>query len=73
MRLRFYREDDMAKEEYRCLDCGHSFPWLARDGETPPVCPRCGSQRLERNPWLLGTPSSEGLTEEDYFAAGLKV
>lgn len=35
-------------------------------------CPRCGSELLEANPYLLGTDSAENLTPEDYFAVALK-
>ena len=51
-------------EEYLCEQCGHAFPsHVAIDEET---CPRCGSARLRRNPWLLGTEESDGLLPDDY-------
>jgi len=50
-------------EEYRCLECGHTFPSHEPLGVA--ICPRCGSARLERNPWLLGTAACD-LTPEDY-------
>jgi len=56
--------------EYHCLDCGHDFGKLG-DGDLH--CPRCGSDALQRNPFLLGQASAEGLTEEDYFSCYTKI
>ena len=59
-------------EEYRCLQCGHAFtPAVDADRETV-CCPRCGSNKLERVPYLFGSPDAEGLTPEDYYAVCLK-
>jgi putative FmdB family regulatory protein len=33
--------------EYQCPACSHEFELLLRGGETP-VCPLCGSQRLDK-------------------------
>ncbi len=57
--------------EYKCTECAHDF------GRIPGIdeavrCPRCGSERIETNPYLLGTDSAEALTHEDYFAVALK-
>ncbi len=54
----------MNVEEYRCQECGHSFP-----SHTPieaERCPRCGARKLDPTPWLLGTDEWEWLTSEDY-------
>ncbi len=51
-------------EEYKCLVCGHEFP--SREPVGAAACPRCGSGDLIPNPWLLGSPSAEDLTAEDY-------
>ena len=54
----------MTTEEYTCQACGHQFP-----SHRPPDeerCPRCGSPKLQRNPWLLGTDEAACLTPEDY-------
>ena len=63
--------------EYKCIQCGHDFnplPWTNRDHKNEiPCCPRCGSELLEHNPYLLGTPDAEGLTPEDYFAVALQL
>jgi putative FmdB family regulatory protein len=40
--------------EYTCAKCRDDFELLVRGGETP-VCPRCGSERLER---LLSVPAA---------------
>lgn len=40
--------------EYTCTKCRDEFELLVRGGETP-VCPQCGSQRLER---LLSVPAA---------------
>lgn len=54
----------MTTEEYLCLDCRHVFPSHKQAAEE--TCPRCGSCKLFRNPWLLGTSQAEGLTPDDY-------
>ncbi len=57
--------------EYKCTQCEHDFsevPWMGEEIR----CPRCGSERIEANPYLLGTDSAEDLTPEDYFAVALK-
>ena len=57
--------------EYKCTQCGHDFsrgPGIEEEIR----CPRCGSDLIETNPYLLGTGSAEGLTPEDYFAVALK-
>jgi hypothetical protein len=57
--------------DYKCTQCGHDFgkaPWLDEEIR----CPRCGSEQVETNPYLLGTGSAEELTPEDYFAVALK-
>ena len=58
--------------EYQCKECGHSFDRLVKDSEEV-RCPRCGSDELERNPFLLGSCSVDELTEEDYFAAAMEL
>ena len=58
--------------EYDCLSCGHGFSWYPSDGPAP-ACPRCGSNQLTHNPWLLSGPDAEGLSDEDHFLAGLAV
>ncbi len=57
--------------EYKCSECEHDFnrfPWT----EEKIRCPRCGSDEVEHNPYLLGTCSADLLTSEDYFAVALK-
>ncbi|MSQ24989.1 MAG: hypothetical protein EXR49_01745 [Dehalococcoidia bacterium] len=54
----------MAREEIVCLNCGHSFP--SEESLAEARCPRCDSELLSRNPWLLGSCEAEGLTAEDY-------
>jgi len=34
--------------EYRCSNCGAEVELLLRSAEAEPVCPQCGSPRLER-------------------------
>jgi|FaiFalDrversion2_1042247.scaffolds.fasta_scaffold08548_2 rubredoxin len=59
------------EERFRCLSCGHPFPWFPTDrGE--PSCPACGGTRLERNPWLLGTGEGD-VTAEEHLAVALEV
>jgi len=41
----------MPLHSYRCTGCGSEFETLVR-GDDVPVCPKCGSQALDR---LLGT------------------
>ncbi len=50
--------------EYRCLECGHTFP--SRLPLAEEACPRCASRALESNPWLLRTAEAAGLSPEDY-------
>ena len=50
--------------EFRCLGCGHAFPWPPALGK--PRCPRCGSGRLWANPWLFGTDTP--VDPEDYLS-----
>lgn len=58
-------------ERFRCLSCGHTFPWFRADrGE--PLCPACGSLRLETNPWLLGSAEAD-LDAEEHLAVALEV
>ena len=63
--------------EYKCTQCGHDFnplPGVNGDRENEGLrCPRCGSELLEHNPYLLGTPDAEGLTPEDYFAVAMQL
>lgn len=54
-----------ANPRYKCTQCSHEFERFEKEGEVR--CPRCGSAELEENRFLLGTPSAEGLTYEDYF------
>ena len=58
--------------EYKCKACGHTFDVRKADGEEVVRCPRCGSELVERNPYLFGSPDAE-LTPEDYFAAAMKL
>ncbi len=60
-------------EEYDCRSCGHSFPGPLATPEHPVSCPRCGSDELMRNPWLLGSPFADGLTEQDYRRVNLSI
>lgn len=63
--------NDRFYSEFKCAQCGHRFsrvPWMNENIQ----CPRCGSFFVEQNPYLLGTESAEGLTEEDYYAVALK-
>ena len=62
----------MAIAEYACRDCRHEFPWFSVDGPDP-RCPRCGGTELRLNPWLLLTPDSDGLTDEDHLETLLAV
>ncbi len=57
--------------EYKCAECGHDFDKIlgVYDGI---VCPRCHSERVETNPYLLRTCKVDELTEDDYFAVALK-
>ncbi|MCG2770015.1 MAG: zinc ribbon domain-containing protein [Anaerolineae bacterium] len=34
--------------EYRCSDCGAEVELLLRSSEAEPICPQCGSFRLEK-------------------------
>jgi len=67
--------------EYKCKVCGHTFDVLkdatlslSKDGDYEEAvrCPRCGSDQVERNPYLFGSPDAE-LTPEDYFAAAMQL
>jgi hypothetical protein len=58
----------MATAEYACRSCRHRFPWFRADGPNP-LCPRCGGAELTLNPWLLLTPDSDGLTDDDHMDA----
>ena len=58
--------------EYICRSCRHDFPWFSSDGPQP-RCPRCGSDELKMNPWLLLTSDAECLTDEDHFDALLTI
>ena len=59
--------------EYKCKVCGHVFDVHSEDGQEEAIrCPRCGSDQIERNPYLFGSPDAE-LTPEDYFAAAMKL
>jgi len=51
--------------EYVCAECGHEFD--PHDSKEEPRCPRCGSEKLERTPFLFGTASADELTAEDYM------
>ena len=65
------RETLVNLSEFKCIQCGHDFgkgPWT---GEAI-LCPRCGSEKIETNPYLFGSCSAEGLTAEDYYAVALK-
>ncbi len=62
----------MALTEYTCCECGHDFPWRD-DCRVGAHCPRCGGSDLKVNPWLLLTPYTEGLTEEDHYESLLAV
>ena len=42
--------------DYRCTACDQTFELLVRSSSTP-VCPSCGSDRLER---LVSLPSPQG-------------
>lgn len=53
--------------EFTCKQCGHSFDKLPGTEEKDVRCPRCGSEQLERNPYLLGTPDAADLTLDDYL------
>lgn len=46
--------------DYRCMDCDKTFELLVRSS-TIPVCPACGSQRLEK---LLSCPAAPGQTAD---------
>ena len=56
-------------DEYTCRDCGHQFPGPPFSEALGLTCPRCGGVGLDRNPWLLGSPGVDGLTEQDYYDA----
>jgi len=55
--------------EYDCCGCGHRFEALVR-GSTPPTCPSCGSEALDR---ILSSfaVNSEG-TRQSALKAGRK-
>ncbi len=55
-------------DEYNCKSCGHTFGKL---GSSELLCPRCGSEEIERNHLLFGLKSAEELTPDDYFDACL--
>jgi putative FmdB family regulatory protein len=44
---------------YACADCAHDFETLVRSNESP-VCPECGSERLNRQISLIAKPASGG-------------
>ncbi len=54
----------MLTEEYICEQCEHTFP--SRKALSEETCPRCGSAKLKRNPWLMGTDDASCLTDADY-------
>ena len=51
--------------EHVCAECGHDFDQKVSKDELR--CPRCGSVKLEHNPFLFGTSSADELTVEDYM------
>ncbi|MBI2866877.1 MAG: hypothetical protein HYX97_00910 [Chloroflexi bacterium] len=64
----------MAEVRYKCLSCGHAFSVFTElTNGKPDRCPRCGGERLEVNPWLLGSSDTKGLTEEDYYAVATQL
>ena len=65
------REYSIVSSEYTCTECKHDFDSIPEMNEEI-RCPRCGSESVEPNPYLLGTCNVEGLTPEDYFAVALK-
>ena len=46
--------------DYRCGDCNKTFELLVR-GAAAPVCPDCGTPRLEK---LVSLPAPQGKTGE---------
>ena len=44
---------------YACADCAHEFETLVRSNESP-ACPKCGSERLDRQISLIAKPASGG-------------
>ncbi len=61
----------VVSSEYKCTRCEHDFDRIFGMDEGV-RCPRCGSESVEHNPYLLGTCNVDGLTPEDYFAIALK-
>lgn len=42
--------------DYRCIDCGHEAELLIKVNATP-VCPKCGSQTMEKR---VSMPAPQG-------------
>ena len=44
---------------YACANCAHEFETLVRSNELP-ACPKCGSERLDRQLSLIAKPAAGG-------------
>ena len=44
---------------YACANCAHEFETLVRSNESP-ACPKCGSERLDRQLSLIAKPAAGG-------------